>query len=336
MDIASTLYSKQKLYFNKNGNFRILCVSDIHGGVGYDEENTVKYLSALLDETKPALVLFLGDIAGPGVIHISTPEELRIMITGLTSPLTERNIPWAHVYGNHDNNFGVENDVAQKVYEEFPLCLSKAGEDYLPGCGNWVLPVYNENTDKPGFLVWGLDSHRGNDLFKKNCGLKDDELIDITSCPPIDGSNRGIDFSQVLWYADTSAEIEKTVGRKIPGLMTMHVPLNEMAVVAVREPSRIIDGVEGKDYDCQGLNSGMMRAAVERGDIKAFCFGHNHCDSYSLEYCGIRMCYDGYLSLHASHDTSTLGGRVFDISLDDPFKISSHLVLVKDIIDLNI
>jgi hypothetical protein len=61
-------------------------VSDIHGGVGYDEMRTVRAMQALVDHTKPHLVLLGGDIAGPGMIHIETAQQLREMLDGMTSP----------------------------------------------------------------------------------------------------------------------------------------------------------------------------------------------------------------------------------------------------------
>ena len=31
----------------------------------------------------------------------------------------KRNIPWAHVFGNHDNNIGMNNEEQQPAYERF-------------------------------------------------------------------------------------------------------------------------------------------------------------------------------------------------------------------------
>lgn len=37
VDLEKSLYTKKPLRFDEDGKFRILMVSDIHGGVGYDE-----------------------------------------------------------------------------------------------------------------------------------------------------------------------------------------------------------------------------------------------------------------------------------------------------------
>ena len=109
VDLEKNLYTKQPLRFGEDGKFRILMVSDIHGGVGYDELRTVRAMQALVDHTKPHLVLLGGDIAGPGSIHVSNREELRQLLDGLVAPMEQAGIPWAHVYGNHDDNFGLHN-----------------------------------------------------------------------------------------------------------------------------------------------------------------------------------------------------------------------------------
>ena len=111
VDLEMNLYTKRPLRFGEDGKFRILMVSDIHGGVGYDEMRTVRAMQALVDHAKPHLVLLGGDIAGPGTIHVSNESELRELLDGLVAPMEQAGIPWAHVYGNHDDNFGLPDAV---------------------------------------------------------------------------------------------------------------------------------------------------------------------------------------------------------------------------------
>ena len=107
--LQEALSVKVPLRFSADGKFRILMVSDIHGGRGYDADRTIRALDALIDRYTPGLVLLGGDICGPGKIHIETAEELRELLDGLSAPMEKRGIPWAHVYGNHDDNFGLSN-----------------------------------------------------------------------------------------------------------------------------------------------------------------------------------------------------------------------------------
>ena len=90
IDLQEALYTKHPLKFDENGKFRILMISDIHGGVGYNAKQTIQAIQALVDEAKPDLVLLGGDIAGPGMIHIETAQQLREMLDGMELDLLGR------------------------------------------------------------------------------------------------------------------------------------------------------------------------------------------------------------------------------------------------------
>jgi len=328
--MQDVLSSKIRLTF-RDGKFKVLCVSDIHGGVGYDEKHTVRDLRALINAVNPDLVLMLGDNAGPGKIHIENTAQLREMLDGLSAPMEEKCIPWAHVYGNHDDNYGVPNSEAQPVYESFAHCVSKAGPESLPGCGNYMLPVYDEAGKEIKFAVYALDSHRGDDAFKERYFLPGDTAIVLTERGGIDSGERGVDFAQVRFYADTSDKIKEQTGKRAPALMVMHVPLQEFAFAEKNRSICGFDGEKGEEVSCQGLNSGLFRACVENGDVKAMCFGHDHENNFALTYCGITLAYDGHLSYHASHNKNTRGGRVFEIDENKPDKIRTYFVRAKDV-----
>ncbi len=311
-----------------DGEFRILMVSDVHAGIGYDAENTTRALSLLLDETKPDLVLFGGDTIGPGVIHCSTTDELRTVLDSLSEPLETREIPWAHVYGNHDDNFGVDNRDAEMVYETYPHCLSKMGPEELPGAGNYVLPVYDAKGEKILFNVFCLDSHHGIDALLEEKGLpKDTRFFDAA------GNHRGEDiirFEQIMWYWNTSLEMEKANGQKIPAMMMFHIPIPEFENVVRNRSACKIDGLQWEDVAYSPLNSGLFAACLQRGDVKGIFCGHDHENDFRGTYAGIELGYDGYLSYHACHYEELRGGRLFTLKEENPGKLESKMVLVKD------
>ena len=307
---------KSKLRFQKNEPFRILCVSDIHGGVGYDEPNTVRYLNDVLEQAKPDLVLLLGDIAGPGYIHIETAAQLKTMLDGLTAPLEQSGIPWAFVFGNHDDNFGLPNDEAARIDETYPHCLSVCDGDSI-GDSDYVIPIYDEAGKALKFCVYCFDSHGGEDDYRKRYGLADDMLLTFPNQGGLDSTERGVDFAQVADYWQTSAAIEKANGHTVTAMAVMHVPLQELGWASVNRAETDFQGVQGEDVSCQGLNSGLFRAFLERGDVKAVCFGHDHENNVTAVYGGVLLANDGYLSCHASHTKETLGGRLFTVDPND-------------------
>lgn len=329
VDLEKNLYSKQPLRFGEDGKFRILMVSDIHGGVGYDEMRTVRAMQALVDCTRPHLVLLGGDIAGPGTIHVSNKEELKNLLDGLVSPMERAGIPWAHVYGNHDDNFGLPDREAQPVYESYPFCVSKTSPQGVSGVSNYVLPVWDEKGEKILFNVFALDSQHRMDEFRAEFGLGQEVApMDLVGMENEDESP--IRFSQVAWYYQTSQTLEAYADHKIPALMYTHFPLPEHRIVALRPEECQLEGHVGPQIDSSFINSGLFSACLQRGDVKAIFCGHDHRSDYSGIYCGIRLGLDGFMSYCACHDEQIRGGRVFEISADAPDQIETKMVRVKD------
>lgn len=321
---------KPRLRFRPDGGFRVLMVSDVHAGRGYDKEHTVAALRALILAHKPDLVLFAGDTAGPGTIHVETEADLRDVLDSLTAPLTEMNLPWAHVFGNHDNNYGLSNADQEKIYETYPLCLSEAGPEDVSGVGNYVLPVFDSDGLDLLFNIFGLDSHRG---MNEMCGQFGIDGGENQFFHPENGCRGGYDtvhFDQVMWYYQTSLEAERRAGRKIPALMYLHIPLPEHALAALHREDTAFSGHMGEDVACSALNSGLFCACLERGDVKAIFCGHDHENDFSALYGGIALGYDGFLSYHASNNADIRGGRIFDLRADDPWSIKTYMVRVRD------
>ena len=327
--VQETLYTKRPLRFSSDGKFRILMVSDIHGGVGYDEMRTVRALQALVDHTSPDLVLLGGDIAGPGTIHVENQTQLKQLLDGLVSPMERAGIPWAHVYGNHDDNFGLSNAEHQPVYESYPCCVSKAGPADVSGVGNYVLPVWDAKGETILFNVFGLDTHHGMPEFREQFGLGSNvDPIEPTGMENEDEAP--LHFNQVAWYYQTSQALEAYAGHKIPALMYMHFPLPEHRIVSMHREECQFEGTQLSPISCSKLNSGLFSACLQRGDVKAIFCGHDHKNDFSGVYCGIRLGFDGYLSYCACHMEELRGGRLFEISADAPDQIHTKMVRVKD------
>jgi hypothetical protein len=329
-DLTPWLTTKRPLRFREDGGFRILMVSDIHGGVGYNKKKTVAAMNALMEAEKPDLVVLGGDNAGPGVIHIETAEQLEEMLSEITSPMEERGIPWCHVFGNHDDNYGLPNEVSEKIYEAFPCCVSKAGDEDICGSGNYVLPVYDPNGEKILFNVFGLDSHDGMFEFFERYGMDRNTQVFYPFVGD-HGQYDTVNVDQVVWYYTVSKAFERDMGRKIPAVMFMHIPVPEMALVARYRTDARVKGFQGEDVACSGLNSGLFRACVERGDVKGIFFGHDHWNDCSGTYMGIRLCYDASMSYHACQDNDLRGGRVIEFRAEDPAAFTTRLVKIRDV-----
>ena len=151
----------------KNGKFRIACFSDVHGVKDYDTR-VFRDLTAIVDKVQPDLVLFLGDnVWRDGA---ETPETLRNFITALVKPLNDRNIPWAHVFGNHDaEKYNYHNRAAvadMYLDESLDYCLFTKSPEDVYGESNHIITVQNsQGLVTSAFVMIDSNAYTDKDIF---------------------------------------------------------------------------------------------------------------------------------------------------------------------------
>ncbi len=308
----------------KNGKFRILCVSDVHGVKDYDTR-VMRDLDAIVGKENPDLVLFLGDnVWRDGA---ETPETLRNFITALVKPLNERGIPWAHVFGNHDAEKGFPVKDQQPVYEAIEGCLSTAGPEDISGTGNWVLQIKDEKGEKTVFNVWGLDSGRNIGEFLEDYGFPRDARLARLEDPFYTSSGYDvIRFDQIMWYWNTSKQIEAENGQKVPGMMAFHIALPEYVVLHRNPAQTKYKGTMRETNGSGPVNTGLFAAMVQRGDIKTVVCGHDHINDCEGEYLDIRLTYDAGLGYDGYCAGDLRGGRIVEIDEADPWHVKTYMV----------
>ena len=337
MRLPEKFSSRIPLRFRPDGGFRILMVSDLHYAPDRDER-TIRAMELLLDSQKPDLMILGGD----NTTGKSTCAEFDMLLKDIAGPMEERCVPWAHVFGNHDISPDVSKAYQQVGYETCSMCVSKAGPEELPGVGNYFLPVLDGN-EKPVFGIWALDSHQdfatpsAPSFYSGN--LYQDLLMPSRLMAGSDWEF--IRFEQIMWYWNSSAELEKLCGGKVPSLMVFHIPLFEFNALLLNSGRTGMQGEYNERVSASEINSGMFAAALQRGDVRGIYAGHDHNNTFDGTYVGIRMGYDGSVGYHAyglkandpGGDRERLrGGRVFDIRRDDPWNIETHMVFVKDLL----
>ena len=101
--MASTGFAADKslttapLYFNEDGSFRIMHVTDTH--LSKDNvKDSIWLIANACDREKPDLIMLTGDIC-----KCDTVEETKWFIEQIMSVFQSRNIPVAVSFGNHDS-----------------------------------------------------------------------------------------------------------------------------------------------------------------------------------------------------------------------------------------
>ena len=321
---------KHPLRFKKDGTFRILMLSDIHGGVAIHPQ-LMPAMHAVVEAAKPDLVLLAGD-TNSHRIGAATPAQLRDFLSVITAPMEQNGIPWAHVYGNHDDNMGISNEDQQPVYEAFPYCLSKRGPRDISGVGNYVLPILCADSDEPAFNIWAMDSNNNNRRFARKYGLPEDlQVLLPNHFTSADHDYDAPHADQILWYYEASRAIEQQYGRKIPGMLYMHMPLPEFCLIPMNPGLCRMRGNMRESIGCDELNTGLFATCLQRGDVKAIFVGHDHINDFTGEYCGITMGYCAGMSYDIYCDDDMRGGRVIDLKESDPLHAATFMLRIRDL-----
>jgi len=253
------------LRFNKDGKFKIVQFTDVH----YIKDSvqsavSIDLIKEVLDVEKPDLVVFTGDI-----IYGKPVKE---GLDDVFAPVIAKGIPWAYVFGNHDDEFGMSRQEIMDYVVQKPYCLAQAGDKALKGVGNYILEVRNNGNDGIGALLYCFDSGAYTPIRKL-------------------GTYDWFDFDQIDWYRKESAAYTKgNGGNPYPALGFFHIPLAEYAQMKAKKYDSLIGSKD--EVECNGmLNTGMFAAMRQAGDVMGTFVGHDHDNDYIGEHYNIYLAY---------------------------------------------
>jgi len=261
---CTVLMSKNKtLHFNTQGNFKIVQFTDSHISCKTEGTfSTLDMIKEVLDAEKPDLIMLTGDI----VVQNNPGEKWDL----LAAIFAERNIPWAVVLGNHDDEYDTKRVAFADIFKNYPGCINKKVRK-VDGVTNFVLQIQNSENET-GALLYGFDSHA------------------YSRIPSV----KGYDWfqpSQLEWYRHQSARYtKKNNGKPLPALAFFHIPLPEYNDV-IKSEKNIVVGMK-KEKVCNGaVNAGMFAEMLKNGDVMGTFVGHDHDNDYIGVLNGIALAY---------------------------------------------
>ena len=316
---------ESRLRFSNTGKFKILIFADCQDDETL-EETTRLLMCQALDTYCPELVIFLGDnTVAKGY------ENQYAAVEALTKPVRDRSVPFAMVFGNHDQEQGVSKEKLLEIYKSFG-CLTYNAHDGIYGTGNCNLPVYSFDGKKISFNLWLIDSGSNNTVTPHG----------------------GYDFireSQLEWYRKTAAELKRQNGGKaVPAINFQHIVIPEIyehlyyKAPFSKNPKTTFMGVTYSDATKISKYSGLileracppriydgqLDAWRETGDvIAAFC-GHDHTNSFRTFIRGIENINVPTAGCYAYSTEITRGFGVLTLYEDYPKSYDYELVHLYD------
>lgn len=322
------------LRFRKNGEFRLLVVTDTQD-IDRPQEATLAMLDAELDAADADLVLLLGDqIHGPAIGH--DEEKTRTALAAILDIIAQHHVPFAAVFGNHDDEGGVSKETQLGWYQSYPDCLMVKGSAGY-GVGNYNMLVWSEDGTKPLANLWMIDSG--------------------TYCPKQDGTYDWVHEEQIKWYEETSRRIaDRNGGAKVPAYVFQHIIVPEIydlltvTDASAKGQSNVVRGFGtwdrnyyrmGEGFRAGNLrecpcppdhNGGEFEAMKEMGDVRAMFFGHDHTNDFVGTYEGIDLVNTDGTGFFLYGPGGDHGGRLIILHEDDPSHYETNMLYWKDVV----
>ena len=287
-----------------------------HGMYGM-EERTYAHVRALVKEVAPDLILLTGDNV------YGEFDDAGLMTSELIELMESFEIPWAPVFGNHDNETRMGVNWQCKQFESAPHCLFARGS--VTGNSNYA--IYLENGEKPAFVIAMMDSNGchnvGNPVAPEE-GVQPDNIdYDLLT------HKAGIYPDQVAWYKQAVAGL--------PNAIFLHVQLHAFwqAITERYGYEFRTDLATDRDGDVgfypEHMGEGgfvdpdhSLFEAARAADCKAIFAGHQHRVDSIVKWQGVTLGYGlktGYCTYWRGGAT---GGTLHEISADGTLK-STHV-----------
>ncbi|KAJ8095182.1 Phosphatase dcr2 [Marasmius tenuissimus] len=320
------------LHFSREGKFKIMQIADLHYSVSVGECKDVRFslcsasdnltgtlLANMLDAERPDLVVFTGDQLNGQ----DTSWDPKSVLAKFAKAVTDRQIPWAAVFGNHDSENGATREEQVKLMQGLPYSLVESGPKDVHGVGNYVLKVRSADPSKTHILtLYFLDSgsyskgvfdwfgfFRGTeyDWIRQNqidWFLQESSKIDPIERPfHPDGAK---DLGNVWKRQEVTPQTSRLA--KPNALMFFHIPLPEAYDPADRDPRTnwpLDVGIKGNEaqgnakgndgFFEKGLLKAMETDHVSSSplEVKVVANGHCHITENCRRVKGIWMCFGG-------------------------------------------
>jgi len=277
----------QNLKFRKDGKFRIVQFTDLHYVAGAEpSKKSISMMEATLDEEKPDLVVFTGDVVVREKNKRGWDEVLQVVIS--------RKIPYIVTLGNHDDESEMKRDEIAAYVVGKPHCVNTRIQ--LPGVSGYLNGAFTvEGKDgKPAAILYAMDSH----AYSKN--------------PKVKGYN-WFAPDQVNWYREMSASFKEIYKDTLTALAFFHIPLPEYKLAFDNIKNKRV-GVRYENECPPDVNSGMFLAMLEAGDVLGTFVGHDHVNDYLVEYYDIALAYGCWSGSENTYQRHKNGARIIELT----------------------
>ena len=280
------------------------------------EERCFRYIRQVVNNTKPDLILIAGDIVYGQ--YDDSGEALKELITFIDG----FGIPWAPVYGNHDNESNIGVLWQNEQFENAEHCLFKKGT--ATGNGNYTVGIRQNGKLTRVFFM--MDSNGCNNPGKNS----------VLHIMP---GGQGFLEDQVEWFVKQGTAI-KEAHSDVNFTFTFHIPFKIFGKAMATATSKDM-GLTASGNESFGLNPGggadwdrdyAIYNKMKSLGTDSILVGHIHSISASVVYDGVRFQFGQKSSTYDSANYRTANGSIVatkDITAGEPL-IGGTLMLMDE------
>ena len=255
------------------------------------------HIRSVVTQTNPDIIFITGDM-----VYGSFDDSGRAF-KWFVSLMDSFGIPWAPVFGNHDNESEMGVKWQCDLLESTENCLFKRGN--VSGNGNYTVGVAIDGVLKR--VMYMTDSNGCADCSNP-------EVI----------KNQGIYPDQLERIRVSSAAIRLQNGEGVRGMMAFHIPTKEFALASKEKgyednaPKYTLgvtvaqkDGDFGSKYETEhSIDCGDMVAFFKETGIDSVFAGHYHTNNTRILHNGILYVYGLKTGQYDYHTPGSIGGTL--------------------------
>ena len=273
------------------------------------EERCYDYLTEVINATNPDLIIMTGDnIYGEF-------DDKGTALTSLVNFMDSFEKPWAPIFGNHDNESKKGVDWQCEQFENAKYCLFEQKE--LTGNGNYSVGIVQGEELKRVFYMLDTNGCNGvsteslaNGHTVKTIGFKQDQIDWYTKQINIIkeySPETKISFAfhiPVAKFVDACA----TYGYSYD--MTEGFPIN---IDRLQNKNESDFGIIGEKYKSEWDGANTVYEGIKALGADSIFVGHEHCNSFSIVYEGIRFQFGQKSSQYDRYNTIDANGNVVSV-----------------------
>lgn len=240
-------------------------------------------LDKLVKNAAPDLILILGD----SVLTKRNDIEYERIVKIFDS----YKIPWAPVFGNHDDEGRADKAKLADVLKTSKYCLFDYGPKDLHGVGNYLIELQRNGRTQQALFM--LDS--GSSL----------EFEDKTE---------GINAKQIAWYEWNMKALEDKYRTKPNNMAFFHIPLPQYEGLEQFEMG------EKHETPCPQNGSGDFLDVFKRNGGSHIFVGHDHNNNFIAKVDGVKLCYATKSSYNCYFKSGLTGGTLLTIDKNNQIK----------------